>query len=119
MPKAIEKPDILKKALGLQRTDPVPVSCIKEVERLARSIAIDITGDVTQISQSPAHRKITLTLANGHYSIVPNPGRKYISSIDKKPKRPLAYQEYGVNNLVKVYDGETTQSFSHYQNFKS
>ena len=112
MPKAIEKPDILKKALGLQRTDPVPVSYIGEVERLARSIAIDITGDETQISRSPAHRKITLTLANGHYSLISNPGRKHISSLDRKPKKPLAYQEYGVNNLVKVYDGKTTQSFT-------
>src|ERR1044071_4164279 len=64
MPKAIEKPDILKKVLSLQRTDSVPVSYIKEVERLARNIAIDITGDVTQISKSPVHRKITLILAN-------------------------------------------------------
>jgi hypothetical protein len=57
------------------------------------------------------HRKITLILANGHYSLASNPGRKQISSIDGKPKRPLAYQEYGVNNLVKVYDGQTTRSF--------
>ena len=121
MPKAIEKPDILKKALGLQRTDPVPVSCIKEVERLARSIAINITGDVAQISKSPAHRKITLTLANGHYSLTSNPERKQISSVNGKPKRPLSYQEDGINNLVKVYDGNSTRTLTipEFRKFKS
>ena len=34
MPKSIEKPEILKKALGLQRTNPVPVSCIEKVKSL-------------------------------------------------------------------------------------
>src|SRR3954452_1529526 len=76
LPKAIEKPDILKKALGLQRTDPIPASCIKKVERLARLIAINITGDFTRISTSPAHRQITLILTNGHYSLAKDPGRK-------------------------------------------
>src|ERR1043165_1017106 len=76
LPRAIVKPDILKKALGLQRADPVPVSCIEKVERLARSIAINITGDITRISVSPAHRQITLILANGHYSIMSNPNRR-------------------------------------------
>src|ERR1043166_3414662 len=52
LPRAIEKPDILKKALGLQKADPVPVSCIEKVERLARTIAINITGDLTRISSS-------------------------------------------------------------------
>src|SRR5213082_2815970 len=79
MPKAIERPEVLKKALGLQRTDPVPVSCIGEVERLARSIAINITGEATRLSESPAYRRITLILANGHYSLAQNPGRKQIS----------------------------------------
>src|SRR5207248_10745133 len=75
LPRAIEKPDILKKALGLQRADSVPVSCIEKVERLDRTIAINITGDVIRISSSPAYRRITLILANGHYSIVSNPDR--------------------------------------------
>src|SRR2546421_6779312 len=75
-PRAIQKPDILKKALGLQRADPVPVSCIEIVERLARTIAINITGDITRISSNPAHKQITLILANGHYSIMSNPDRR-------------------------------------------
>src|SRR5437764_2816050 len=69
--RAIEKPDILKKALGLQRADPVPVSCIEIVECLARTIAINITGDITRMSSNLAYRRITLILTNGHYSIMP------------------------------------------------
>ena len=112
MPKLIEKPDILKRALGLQRTDPVPVNYIEKVERLARSIAINITGDVTRISKSPAHRKITLTLANGHYSLVPNPDRRRTDPGTTKLKKPLIYQEGGVNNIVKIYDGKYTRSIT-------
>ena len=107
MPKAIERPELLKKALGLQRADPVPVSCIEEVERLAGSIAINIAGDNTRISKSPANRRITLTLANGHYSIVPNPERKKTNSVDRKPKKPITYQEDGINNRVSIYNGKT------------
>ena len=105
LPRTIEKPDILKKALGLQRADPVPVNCIEKVERLARTIAINITGDVTRISTSPAHRRITLILANGHYSIMSNPDRRKTNTATSKPKIPLIYQEDGVNNTVRVYDG--------------
>ena len=87
LPRAIEKPDILKKTLGLQRADPVPVSCI------------------ARISTNPAHRRITLILANGHYSIVSNPDRRKTNTATSKPKIPLIYQEDGVNNTVRVYDG--------------
>ena len=33
LPKAIERPELLKKALGLQRNDPVPVEFIEKVEK--------------------------------------------------------------------------------------
>lgn len=113
MPKAIEKPEVLKKVLGLQRSDPIPVSCIEKIERLAKSIAINIVGDVTIISpNSSAYRQITLTLANGHYSIIPNQDRKRANIDTAKPKRPLIYQEDGVNNIVQIYDGKSTRTIS-------
>src|SRR6202008_494246 len=102
LPKAIERPDILKKALGLQRADPVPVSYIKEVERLARTIAISITGDMTIISTSSAHRRITLVLTNGHYSLAKDPDRVKSDPGRSKPKVPLIYQEDGINNIVRI-----------------
>lgn len=107
MPKVIEKPELLKQALGLQRTDPVPISCIEKVERLAKTIAIDIIGDYTRISTSKAKRRITLTFTNGHYSIAYNPDRKWTDPATTKPKSPIVYQEDGINNIVRIYDGKS------------
>ena len=56
LPRTIEKSDILKKALGLQRADSVPINCIEKVEYLARTIAINIISDITRISSSLTHR---------------------------------------------------------------
>jgi hypothetical protein len=110
MPKNIEKPELLKQALGLPRDAPIPVSCIEKVERLAKSIAINITGDATRISNSSAYRRITLILTNGHYSITYNPDRKHTDPATTKPKLPIIYQEDGINNKVMLYDGKTIHS---------
>ena len=85
-----------------------------KVERLAKTIAINITGDgdVIRISFSLAHRRITLILANGHYSIMSNPERKKTNTTTSKPKIPLIYQEDGVNNTVKIYDGNLIQTIN-------
>ncbi|CAJ0636241.1 13111_t:CDS:2 [Entrophospora sp. SA101] len=42
LPKIIKKPEILKQALGLQRNEAVPVELIEKVEKLAKTIAINI-----------------------------------------------------------------------------
>ncbi|CAH1756559.1 10095_t:CDS:2 [Entrophospora sp. SA101] len=47
LPRTIEKPDILKQILGLERCNPIPVHLIEKVEKLAKSIAINIVGDAT------------------------------------------------------------------------
>nr|CAG8541611.1 2797_t:CDS:2 [Entrophospora candida] len=47
LPRTIEKPDILKQTLGLERCNPIPVHLIEKVEKLAKSIAINIVGDAT------------------------------------------------------------------------
>ncbi|CAB4431995.1 unnamed protein product [Rhizophagus irregularis] len=44
MPKSIEKPEYIKKALGLNRDAPVPVSCTDKIEQLAGSLALNIVG---------------------------------------------------------------------------
>jgi hypothetical protein len=75
LPKAIEKPEYIKEKLGLPRDAPVPVASIDKVENLARNLALNITGDVTQISKSKADRHATLVLSEGHYSVVTNPDR--------------------------------------------
>ncbi|PKC65137.1 hypothetical protein RhiirA1_395532 [Rhizophagus irregularis] len=47
MPKTIKKPEYIKKALGLNRDTPVPVSYMDKVEQLAKSLAINIVGNST------------------------------------------------------------------------
>jgi hypothetical protein len=73
LPKAIERPEYIKEKLGLFQESPVPVSCMDKMEDLARNLALDITGDITQISKSKADRHATLVLSEGHYSVVTNP----------------------------------------------
>ena len=87
------------------------------MECLARTIAINITGDITRISTSPAHRQITFVLTNGHYSLAKDPDRAKSDPGRSKPKVPLIYQEDGINNLIKIYNGEFTYTITS-QEFK-
>ncbi|GBB93906.1 hypothetical protein RclHR1_22500003 [Rhizophagus clarus] len=81
-------------------------------KRLARSIAINIVGDHTYISKSPAQRRITLTLTNGHYSLILNPDRKHPSFECKRPKKPITYQENEVKDTVLLYNGKDIKSIT-------
>ncbi|GBC49308.1 hypothetical protein GLOIN_2v1849173 [Rhizophagus irregularis DAOM 181602=DAOM 197198] len=110
MPKSIEKPEYIKKALGLNRDAPIPVSCMDKVEQLAGSLAINIVGDITRISKSKSDRRATLILSEGHYSLTLNPGRLHPSKIDKKRNLPIVYHEDGTNNVVTIYNGKTVKS---------
>ncbi|GBC46770.2 hypothetical protein RIR_jg20855.t1 [Rhizophagus irregularis DAOM 181602=DAOM 197198] len=110
MPKSIEKPEYIKKALGLNRDAPIPVLCMNKVEQLAGSLAINIVGDITRISKSKSDRCVTLILAEGHYSLALNPGRLHPSKIDRKRNLPIVYHEDGTNNVVTIYNGKTVKS---------
>ena len=111
LPKAIEKPELLKQALGLKRNDPVPVILIEKIEKLAKTIAIEVIGDATYISKNSAYRKITLILANGHYSIASNLDRRKIEACTAKPKKPLIYCiSIGQESIVKIYNGKSTRN---------
>jgi hypothetical protein len=112
MPKIIEKPEMLKKALGLKRNDTVPVSLIEKVEKLAKTIAINLIGDITILSNSKAYRKITLIFTNGHYSLAKNPDRRETKSGTTKVKKPLIYQENGIENIVTLYNGKSFQTIT-------
>ncbi|GET67229.1 uncharacterized protein OCT59_000267 [Rhizophagus irregularis] len=110
MPKSIEKPEYIKKALSLNRDAPIPVSCMDKVEQLAGSLAINIVGDITRISKSKSDRRATLILSEGHYSLTLNPGRLHPSKIDRKRNLPIVYYEDGTNNVVTIYNGKTVKS---------
>ncbi|CAB4442465.1 unnamed protein product [Rhizophagus irregularis] len=110
MPKSIEKPEYIKKALGLNRDAPVPVSYMDKVEQLAKSLAINIVGDTTRISKSKSDRRATLTLSEGYYSLALNPGRLHPNKLDRKRNLPIVYHENGVNNMITIYNGKTVKS---------
>ncbi|UZO09083.1 uncharacterized protein OCT59_029320 [Rhizophagus irregularis] len=112
MPKSIEKPEYIKKALGLNCDAPVPVSYMDKVEQLAGSLALNIVGDSTRISKSKSDRRATLILSEGHYSLALNPGRLHPSKLDRKQKSPFVYREDGVNNVVTIYNGKTVKSLT-------
>ncbi|RHZ51846.1 hypothetical protein Glove_469g4 [Diversispora epigaea] len=107
MPKVIKKPEMLKKVLGLQRNDLILVSFIEKVEKIVKTIAINIIGDVTILSKSKAYRKITLVLANGHYTLAKNLKRIETKSGTTKIKKPLIYQKNRIKNIVTLYDGKS------------
>ncbi|GBC21523.2 hypothetical protein GLOIN_2v1793417 [Rhizophagus irregularis DAOM 181602=DAOM 197198] len=109
---SIEKPEYIKKALGLNRDAPVPVSYMDKVEQLAGSLALNIVGDSTRISKSKSDRRATLILSEGHYSLALNPGRLHPSKLDRKQKSPFVYREDGVNNVVTIYNGKTVKSLT-------
>ncbi|GBC27834.2 hypothetical protein GLOIN_2v1793417 [Rhizophagus irregularis DAOM 181602=DAOM 197198] len=110
MPKSIEKPEYIKKALGLNHDALIPVSCMDKVEQLAGSLAINIVGDITRISKSKSDRRVTLILLEGHYSLALNPGRLHPSKIDRKRNLPIVYHKDGTNNVVTIYNGKTVKS---------
>ncbi|GET67339.1 hypothetical protein GLOIN_2v1472929 [Rhizophagus irregularis DAOM 181602=DAOM 197198] len=109
---SIKKPEYIKKALGLNRDAPVPVSYMDKVEQLAGSLALNIVGDSTRISKSKSDRRATLILSEGHYSLALNPGRLHPSKLDRKQKSPFVYREDGVNNVVTIYNGKTVKSLT-------
>ncbi|UZO19220.1 uncharacterized protein OCT59_010519 [Rhizophagus irregularis] len=112
IPETIKKPEYIKKALGLNRDAPVPVSYMDKVEQLAGSLALNIVGDSTRISKSKSDRRATLILSEGYYSLALNPGRLHPSKLDRKQKSPFVYREDGVNNVVTIYNGKTVKSLT-------
>ena len=75
MPKAIKKPKYIKRSLGLNCNNPVPVASMDKIKVLARNLALNITGDVIQIIKSKSDKRATLILSKSHYSIATNPSR--------------------------------------------
>ncbi|RHZ83556.1 hypothetical protein Glove_91g113 [Diversispora epigaea] len=82
--------------LGLQRNDPIPVSFIEKVEKIVKTIAINIIGDVTILSKSKAYRKITLVLAN-------NIRKFFMSEVIVIISFSKVIEGYRTNNLRKYY----------------
>src|SRR6266480_5740201 len=104
LPQNIKTPELLKQRLRLQRTDPVPVTLIEEVETMS-STCINVTGEHYYQSNKTYRRIIYLILANGHYSLARNPERKRAKWLSK-PGAIIIFWENCSIFEVELYDGK-------------
>ena len=70
LPKDYKNPEDLKKHLGLNRDDKIPLNLIPDVENLYK-ININVVGDYVQTSSNsyPTKQTINLILHNEHYAL--------------------------------------------------
>jgi hypothetical protein len=107
-----EKPEDLKKFLGLERNDLVGLKDIEKIENKIGKVGINISGDCNYISRLGLSKNLNLVLRNNHYQINHNLNRKvhYISFTEKQillfdKKKSIGYDgnsEFFVN--PKQYD---------------
>jgi hypothetical protein len=101
-------PADLKKKLGLQRDDPIPIACMSKVENIVNyqdpsPYAIFVSGDYQYDSTIKSQKQIHLILSKGHYSINKE-------TIIKKQRQ--CYEEKTIvivqciNNVFHMFDGE-------------
>ena len=81
-----EKPEDLKKFLGLERNDLVGLMHIEKIENKIGKVGINISGDCNYISRLGLSKNLNLVLRNNHYQINHNLNRKvhYISFTEKQ-----------------------------------
>ena len=101
-------PAELKKKLGVNRDDPIPISLMSKVESIInfedpKPYAIFVTGDCQYDSTIKSCKQIHLILSNGHYSI------NRATIVTKKRQcyneKPITVVEF-VDNEYKCFDGE-------------
>lgn len=71
MPDKLKQPHKLKKVLGLERTEPIDVSKLRELEPLL-NCSFEVSGDVLYTSENIKPKNINLLLKNGHYTFLSN-----------------------------------------------
>lgn len=102
-----DKPYKLKKAIYVERDQPIHIKKIPFIEKKLR-INIVVTGDFIYNSPRTYPRTIYLKLRNGHYSIVDGnkQAKKLISSVSHKEEKHIVVYKR-INDEYVGYDGET------------
>lgn len=120
IPAICKTPDMLKKELGLERSALVPKSLIPKLEKILRTIAINISGDYSYTSPLNKGRVANIILNQGHYILAKPKGRKN-TGWPSEPKIPLVYKPDGVKGIVYFYDGSSrrTGTFKELYNLQS
>ena len=112
MPDRIKQPSKLKKVLGLERTEPVDVSKLKELEPIL-NCSFEVAGDALYISETLKPKNINLLLKNGHYTFVSNGKSLRVSGVkttNVKTENIYTCRKYdGINTL---YDGISEKEVS-------
>jgi hypothetical protein len=106
MPHKVNTPAKLKKVLGLERNDGVPIENIPELEEYFKC-SFTVFGDYTYMSKETKVKHITLKLLNEHYTLENNEGRSLkVSSVKFKdvPENNI-YSVQFVDGEINLYDG--------------
>ena len=104
LPGVINKPYKLKKMLGLDRCDKVPVSKLPIIEDKVK-IKINVLGDTIYNSDKQYPREMDLKLSNEHYKLKPLKNRDLLRSVTKGHERkPLIYDKQ--DGKIHTYNGK-------------
>jgi len=109
-----ETPESLKKYLGLQRNDKIPLKLIPKIESKLRTFQINVRGDYIYTSTVKSTKVINLLLTNEHYEIDKTFKKPPLCKhINYREKIPLLYDKV----TFEVYDGTTKRIISKDEKF--
>lgn len=108
IPAVCKTPESMKKALSLERSALVPITLIPKLEKILKTIAINVSGDYSYTSPLRKARVANIILNQGHYSLVKAKGRKNIYW-PSEPKKPLVYKPDGINGIVHFFNGTSSR----------
>lgn len=112
MPDKLKQPHKLKKVLGLERTEPIDVSKLRELEPLL-NCSFEVSGDVLYTSENIKPKNINLLLKNGHYTFLSNGKSLVVNGVkvyNIKPENIYTCRKY--DGITTIYDGITEREVS-------
>jgi hypothetical protein len=97
-------PEELKSFLKLERTDPIDVKYIKQIEEQLPKYAINVTGDHIYSSMKKTNYRINIKLNSGHYKL----RDKYqtIYGVTYSEKEPVIYDTDKDTGNIILYNGK-------------
>lgn len=112
----------IKKQLGINRNDKIPVGRIEEIEKILK-IPINVCGDYRHNSQYTKlyQKQVCVKLINGHYELLQNNEEKFYNLKLKKAQLYIHGKDNGINYICyKNKKGEfKTDSYTNHFEFFS
>lgn len=112
LPKCYKTALHFKAALGLERSDPVDVKFIEEIEKDIPNLSINVSGDATYISTKKTKFTVYLKLLNGHYSFEKFSHKKFNArGVRFEECEPIVYtQSQKDPDSYSIFDGKKRYS---------